>query len=120
MMRFVFILLISLTVMSAGAQDKNPYTLLKYDSLVMYDFNADSLPEYFPSIVDKGVLASNIRKSKTVTRSVADSITHRIGMKSSYSSGTAACFYPHLGIVYYRRGRQLWDSTFKPVYSCSI
>jgi hypothetical protein len=107
MVKFFFTLLICLSV-AARAQEGNPFSGLKYDSIVIYDFNTKMTGRPELSIVQEdGSLAVSIAKSKRVTTKEAKALSERVGLKSSYGKGEAACFDPHLGIVYYRNGKPL-------------
>ncbi|MFC6997832.1 hypothetical protein [Rufibacter roseus] len=99
-----FIILI-LTAISATGQN-NPFLALAYDSLVIYDFSSSDGVTEFINIIDKdGKLASTVTKSVKLNKQSAKELSKMLGSKASYGQGTASCFDPHLGIVYYKKGR---------------
>lgn len=46
-----------------------------------------------------------IKKRQTLTNSENESLVNILGLKSSYGEYPAACFEPHLGIVFYKKGK---------------
>lgn len=107
--RFAFVVGTYLVILT-GFSQSNPYATLTYDSLLIYDF------EYFDfsvrprkrlmSILDEnGELVSTILKSVKLTTNEAKELSQKIGSKPSYGQLIAACFDPHLGMVYYENGQ---------------
>jgi len=82
----------------------NPFDTLKYDKVVAYDYNGS--PEI--KIVSKGVLLQTkgrIFQQKELSKLQIGNINHIVGDTKSYGGATAACFDPHLGLVYYLQGK---------------
>lgn len=48
---------------------------------------------------------SCIKQRKTLTQIEGEKLTRLLGLKSSYGQRVAACFDPHLGIVYFLNGK---------------
>lgn len=89
------------------AQD-NPFLKLTYDSVVIYDFESRGKTTQQLSIVsDSNTLASDIKKASALSTGESQRLSERIGQKESYGQGVAACFDPHLGIVYYKNGKHI-------------
>lgn len=76
----------------------NPYVTLKYDKVIAYDYDGRGGQK----IVKKDAL-NNIRMKKSVqlTKSQITKLHKLIGDPKTYGGGTAACFDPRMGIVYY-------------------
>jgi CubicO group peptidase (beta-lactamase class C family) len=84
---------------------RGPYSALKYDSVVMYDFEGGKgLPDLY-IINDKGQLAKSVVKRVILDKETAAALSRRLGQKASFGGGQAACFDPHLGFVYYEHGK---------------
>jgi len=92
---FVAILTASLFISAGDAPSK-----LQYDEIIIYDFNENSHGEGGSIVDDKGRLAPVI-KQVLLDKATATELHKRIFQKSSYGAPEAACFDPHLGIVYY-------------------
>lgn len=102
-MKRIAIVVIVLTI-SAYSKPSNPYVTLKYDKVVMYDFEGGKHNGIF-SIIDKnGQLASTVSRQVQLDRITALNLSRIIGLKKSYGHGTAFCFEPHLGFIYYMKG----------------
>jgi hypothetical protein len=96
---FTILLLLTHSLLLEGQPD-NPFTKLRYDKVVMYDF--DGTTELNLSIVDNnGQLAKSIKKQIFLDKATIEKLNKRLGDKTSFGEQPAACFEPHLGIVYY-------------------
>ena len=95
----------------------NPYLTLACDSMLFYDFDCGT-DGGIPIINDKGALAHEIIKSVKPDKSTANEFNKIIGLHSSYGSSQAACFEPHLGVVYYKRGKAV--ASINICTSCNI
>lgn len=99
MKTFAFALLIFLLPTTHKNIKKSPLQL-KFDKVIMYDFSGGK--GWNPSIVDdKGQLATSITKQVNLDKESAINLSRRLGEKKSFGGGSAACFEPHLGFVYY-------------------
>ena len=85
----------------------NPFSKLKIDSVVIYDYNVNAEGEHFYPIIYKGKLSWPISKSIKLDKQTADTFTKKLELKESYGNSRADCFEPHLGIVYYLKGKPL-------------
>ncbi len=66
----------------------------------MYDFEPGN--EKNSSIIEEnGQLTGKINKQVQLDKVTIDKLNQRLGDKKSFGGGTAACFDPHLGFVYY-------------------
>ncbi len=82
--------------------DYNPYKTLEYDSVVAYDFRGEG----GGSITDgKGRLDKTAKNGTTFSQAQIDSLITTVVDTSSYGGFSAACFDPHMGIVFYNEGK---------------
>ena len=84
------------------AQIKNPFPFIRYDSVVMYDYEQGREEG---EIVYNGMLDGRIKKLVVLDKATVNSINTIIGKGSSYNNIVAGCFDPHLGVVYYKTGK---------------
>jgi len=78
-----------------------PFNTLDYDKIIAYDFAGDE--ETYPSAVDKkGKFVPVILKQQFLTQKQADQILSALAKNSSYGESSAACFQPHLGLVFFK------------------
>jgi len=85
-------------------QPQNPFATIKFDKVVMYDFEGGKDSDL--SIVDdKGNLAKSISKEVELNKKSTENLTRKLGELKSYGGATASCFDPHLGLVYYYKGK---------------
>lgn len=86
---------------------------LNVDSVVCYDFGNDFSiePKFgeesdYNSIIEKnGSLSSSVRKFVTLDKKTAIRFSKSLYDKKSYGGSIALCFEPHLGVVYYSKGK---------------
>lgn len=98
------LLILSISPVTKG-QLKNPFLALKFDKVIMYDYQQDGED---PSLVDKKgqlIKTVKIKKQVIVDRTTINIFNKKVGEKKSYGKTTAFCFDPHLGIVYYLNGK---------------
>lgn len=97
---FIFLLILFLP----SKAQQNPFSTLKFDKVVMYDFAGGKGSDLY--IVDnKGQLAKSISKQIQLDKVIVSKLNEKLGNKKSYGDVTAACFDPHLGFVYYLSGK---------------
>lgn len=104
-MRIVSLFFLLTLALPLNGQTKNPFILLKYDKVILYDYQPAGED---PSLVDnKGQLVSSVIIKKMVQpdTTVIKQLNKLLGDKKSYGQVTAMCFDPHLGIVYYLNGQ---------------
>lgn len=90
--------------LSSIKEIKNPYLKLKFDRVLMCDFSGAK--DWNQYIVDeKGKLATSIIKSITLDIKLVYDLNNKLGDKKSFGGGEASCFDPHLGFVYYLKGK---------------
>lgn len=88
------------------AQTPNPFLALQADSIVIYDFEWRGITSEYFSIIDKeGRLASTVKKSTRLDPKESEKLSALLVRKTSYGQSTAACFEPHLGVVYFKTGK---------------
>lgn len=88
----------------------NPFDTLQYDKVVAYDYNGmNNQP-----IVKDGELIKpsegsgrfvKIYSQKELTKKQVATLHKIIGDTATYGGPTAACFDPHLGVVYYQKDK---------------
>ncbi|HRH51075.1 MAG TPA: hypothetical protein PLP23_20160 [Panacibacter sp.] len=104
-----FTLLLALSLSSSG-QAKNPFLNLKFDKVVFYDFK--DISEKGSLIVDNnGGLLQTILKQVQLDTTTIKKLNFKLGDKKSYGSGTANCFDPHCGFVYFLKGKPVGQIT---------
>jgi hypothetical protein len=107
-MKMIFILLTF--CLQAIAQVKNPYTTLKFDKVILYDF--EDITETGKLVVDNnGKPIQKIIKKVELDNSVIKNINYRLGDRKSYGGGTASCFLPHCGLVYFLNNKPVAQVT---------
>ncbi len=102
-MKIVFFLILLTVNLTSTGQTKNPYLALKFDKVVMYDFEGGKDSDLY-IINDKGELAKSVSKQVQIDNVTARNLSQKLGDRKSYGGGTASCFDPHLGFVYYLKG----------------
>lgn len=103
-MKFI-IILFSTILISITGQVRNPFSELKYDRVVMYDFAGGKGSSDVFIINDKGQLAKTVINQVQLNKETISSLSKRLGQEESYGGVQAACFDPHLGFVYYDHGK---------------
>ena len=95
------ILLILLSVLNyARGQTKNPYLHLKFDKVILYDFEPSA--EKGSLIIDNsGNPLQSIVKQIQLDPATVKSFNSKLGSKGSFGNVTAFCFDPHCGLVYF-------------------
>jgi hypothetical protein len=104
-MRIVSLTLLAILPLLSSAQTKNPFLSLKFDKVVMYDYQPSGED---PALVDKSgqlVTIAKIKKHAQFDTATIRQLNKKLGDKRSYGQETAMCFDPHLGIVYYLKGK---------------
>jgi hypothetical protein len=100
----ILLLLLFMPFISMSQGSKNPFLSLKFDKVVMYDFEGGKDADL--SIIDeKGRLAKSVKKQKQLDGTTIKKLTSMLGDKRSYGAATAFCFDPHVGFVYYLKGK---------------
>lgn len=75
----------------------NPFKDLKYDKIVAYDFEGRGDLE----IIEGNKLNKSARNPKELTKEQADIFISAITDTATYGGNNAACFDPHMGVVFY-------------------
>jgi hypothetical protein len=108
--RIVFLFLLVILAISCNKKSKgdlvpgleNVFSSLKYDKVVAYSYNGEGSIEI---IGENGELAKNITKQVELSRSQVQSFTNLLCDDSTYGGDIAACFDPHLGVVFYAENK---------------
>ena len=104
LMRITITIFLLTLFMAVHSQTNNPFAKLKFDKVVMYDFEGGKGTDLY-IINDKGELAKSICKQVQLTKAEANRLNLKLGSKQSYGGATASCFDPHLGFVYFLNGK---------------
>ena len=91
------------------ANSNNVFANVIYDKVVAYSYDGEGDIEI---IDEKGKLANKIKKQVELSKAQTIKLTNTLCNKSTYGGDIAACFDPHLGVVFYK--------TNKPVAHISI
>ncbi|MCC6372715.1 MAG: hypothetical protein IT236_17050 [Bacteroidia bacterium] len=82
----------------------NPFDTLKYDKAIAYDFKGEGENEIV-SGNNRLIESRKILKQSELSGIQVKRLNAILGDKKSYGGITAACFEPHLGIVFYKKGK---------------
>lgn len=83
------------------AQKEIIFSDLKFDKVVMYDFEGVKGSGLY--IINNGKLSTSVKKQQTLNKKEESLLINKLNLKSSYGGGTASCFDPHLGFVIYNK-----------------
>ncbi|MFL5740457.1 MAG: hypothetical protein ACJ75B_09600 [Flavisolibacter sp.] len=97
----IFLLLFGLAVYG---QANNPFLTLKFDKVIMYDFEPSD-GKGGSIVEDNGQLTKNIKKQILLDKQTWTNLDEKLGSKSSFGGAPAACYDPHLGFVYYYKSK---------------
>ena len=86
--------------LSTRAQIKNPFLTLKFDKVVVCDYESNEENDN-PLVDKKGKLTSFVKKFSVLDDQTTKRLNEKLGDKKSYGNVRADCFEPHFGIVYY-------------------
>lgn len=98
------LLLLAMPLFSLSQSSKNPFLELKFDKVVMYDFEGGKGSD-MSIINEKGQLATSVKKQRQIDSSTIKKLNTKLGDKKSFGGTTAFCFDPHVGFVYYLKGK---------------
>jgi hypothetical protein len=87
----------------AIGQVQKPFLAQKFDKVIMYDFEGGK--GIAMRIVEKEKLVKTIRKQIQLDSHEISQLNIKLCEKLSYGGGTASCFDPHLGFVYFFEGK---------------
>ena len=88
-----------------SAQRDTSYATIRYDSVVIYHYNKGAHEKEI-AIVEHGRLnTQEVIKSHQLDKANAAHLGNLLMQRSSYGEAEAACYDPHLGIVYWLAGR---------------
>lgn len=79
----------------------DPFGHLQYDKIIAYDFEGQEESIMNP-IDEKGRFVSVILKQQVLTQLQADNILQHLSDVKTYGGTSAACFNPHLGLVFFK------------------
>jgi len=83
---------------------KNSPLQFRFDKVMMYDFDGGLGSDM--SIIDaRGHIAKSMTKQVVLDKESELSLTKKLGEKESFGDEMAMCFEPHLGFVYYWKGK---------------
>lgn len=79
-----------------------PFDRLDYDRVVAYDYGGRGEDAMSPIIDGDGELHPSVINQKNLTQEQVNELTIYLGAEETYGNGTASCFEPHLGLVFYK------------------
>lgn len=83
-----------------------PFNHLDYDKIIAYDFEGDE-EQYHAPIDRQGMFIPIIEKQQFLSQQQADRILKVLTKNSSYGEASAACFNPHLGLVFFKNNKKI-------------
>jgi hypothetical protein len=86
---------------STSKKANKPFNKLDYNKVIAYDYEGGK-GEGGINIITDGKLAPTVKQQKELTQEQVDDLTNYLGANSTYGGNKAACFDPHLGIVFYK------------------
>ncbi|MET0299013.1 MAG: hypothetical protein ABW036_04600 [Flavitalea sp.] len=102
--RILFLIVTTICANVTKAQNANPFFKLRYDKVVFYDF--ESIGVKGAQIFDsKGHVLQKIIKQVDLKSQTVSTLNTRLGDRKSFGAGTAFCFDPHCGFVYFYKGK---------------
>jgi hypothetical protein len=85
-----------------NSKSTNVLSALNYDKVVAYNYDGEDGNEI---IDDSGYLSKTVTRQAVLTKNQITNINEFLCDKSTYGGNVAACFEPHLGIVYYKKNK---------------
>ena len=95
------VILFSISIYSQN----NPFTKLLFDKVIIYDFEGGKGSESLYIIDNNGKLSETVKKKVILDQKTIETLSMKLESKQSYGAGTASCFVPHFGIVYYLKNK---------------
>lgn len=95
---YALFLLVLLTAFTGESPVDNPFSRLKYDKVMAFDYEPD---HETPFVLPNGKFSGRIISKKPLTKKQIDYITKTICDTVTYGNSTAACFDPHFALVFY-------------------
>lgn len=102
----VFFLMTSIEVTAQAGQILNPFDTLQYDQVIAYDYDGQANNPIVKDsqLIKRGYHGQIYGQTELTKMQIA--VFHKIiGDTATYGGMTAACFDPHMGIVYYKQGK---------------
>jgi hypothetical protein len=93
------------TFKTHSQKNHNPFLSLDFDKAIAYDYEGGKGEGVIQIIDSNGVLAPTVTKSRELTIKQKNLVTHLFGSNSTYGEGYAACFEPHLGILFFNNNK---------------
>ena len=85
-----------------------PFDTLNYDKVIAFDYVPKTEEQ---EIITKGKYCLNIKRLVALNQVQANNITSVLSAKRTYGGAIAACFDPHLGLVFYHNGKVVMYSS---------
>jgi hypothetical protein len=98
--------IISAKKINPNTKHGRPFDNLDYDKLIAYDFEGSEEP-YSAVIDSKGKFVPVILQQQYLSQEQADKILATLTNTSTYGALTAACFNPHLALVFYKENKPI-------------
>ena len=81
----------------------NPFDTISFDKVIAYDY--DGVGEISIVVQNNLIPSYKIKKQTVLTSIQYKKLNSVLGDNKTYGGTTAACFEPHLGIVYYKKNK---------------
>jgi hypothetical protein len=105
-MRFITMAILLAFTGNLKAQIINPFLSLKFDKVIVCDFENDGEHDY-PLVNEKGQLTNIVKKSAQLDKVTISKLITKLGDKQSYGQGHAECFEPHFGVIFYKGAKEV-------------
>jgi hypothetical protein len=104
-MRLLYIALLLAVKINSIAQAPNPFLSLRYDKVLICDFENDGEHDY-PLVDEKGKLTNVVKKSIILDKRTISDLVSKLGDRKSYGQPHAMCNEPHFGIIFFNQKKE--------------
>lgn len=86
-----------------------PFKNLQFNKVIAYDFDGDE--EKYPTVIDKKTKLFNpvVLRQKELNSLQIENVISFLTNNKTYGEGTAACFVPHLALVFYQNDKCVYE-----------
>lgn len=92
-------------VLKLDKKYKFPFNIV-FDKVIAYDYDGDE--EHFNTVIKNGKFIPIIDKQAALNKTQVDNIIKTLTSNSTYGGESAACFNPHLGIVFFNESKPVF------------
>lgn len=93
----------------AGNHFTAPFNALQFNKVIAYAFEGDE--EIYPCVINNQTNRFNpvVVRQKELTKEQLENLVSFLTDSTTYGEGTAACFRPHLAVVFYQDNRMVYE-----------